>query len=228
MIEAPEGTGTRRATPVAGDVASGSLWADSAAAGRTFDSFCREHYAAVTGLAYVLSGSRSAAEDLTQDAFFAAFRQWGRLSAYDNPGAWVRRVVANKAVSRRRRLQSESRALLRIGSRRPQVAELEPRDFEFWAVVRDLPPRQAQVFALTCLEDLPLAAVGEILAISDLTAKTHLQRARAALKRSLPVEPTEPTEPAESAQSARSAEPAAWIDLSIDAPAAEPTTEEIP
>ncbi len=150
-----------------------------------FDSFCRQHYARVTGLAYVLSGSRTAAEDLTQDAFFAAFRQWDRLCRYDDPGAWVRRVVANRAVSRRRRLQSESRALLRVGSRRAPVGELVAEDQELWVLVRSLPPRQAQVFALTCLEDLPLPVVAEILSISTVTAKTHLQRARATLRQRL-------------------------------------------
>ena len=143
MIEPPEGPASLAAHPRSDGVsvqppapvtapASGSVTvpaapaavradADGVAPDRDFDAFCREHYARVTGLAYVLSGSRTAAEDLTQDAFFAAFRQWGRLCQYDDPGAWVRRVVANRAVSRRRRLQSESRALLRIGSRRSQV-----------------------------------------------------------------------------------------------------------
>ena len=55
-------------------------------------------------------------------------------------------------------------------------------DQELWALVRSLPPRQAQVFALTCLEDLPLPVVAEILSISAVTAKTHLQRARATLR----------------------------------------------
>lgn len=181
MIETPEVSFPRRAideptliTPTA-----------TSPAGAAFDAFCREHYAKVTGLAYVLSGSRTAAEDLTQDAFFAAFRQWGRVSAYDNPGAWVRRVVVNKAVSRRRRLVSESRAMMRVGSRRAPFAELDQPDLEFWALVRSLPTRQAQVFALTCLEDFPLARVAEILEISEVTAKTHLQRARATLKQTV-------------------------------------------
>jgi DNA-directed RNA polymerase specialized sigma24 family protein len=53
------------------------------------------------------------------------------------------------------------------------------------------------VFALTCLEDLPLDRIAQILEISDLTAKTHLQRARAALREQLrPAEPVPPARPA--------------------------------
>jgi len=37
-----------------------------------------------------------------------------------------------------------------------------------WAAVRRLPPRQAQVFALTYVEDLPIARVAEILGITAM------------------------------------------------------------
>src|SRR5689334_15162235 len=79
-----------------------------------FDRFCREEFAAVTGLAFVLTGSWPVAEDLAQEAFFAAYRRWDELRGYDKPGAWVRRAVANRAVSWRRRLRSEAAALTRL------------------------------------------------------------------------------------------------------------------
>ena len=56
-----------------------------------------------TGLAYALSGNRSLAEDLAQEAFLAAYRNWPRVSTYEQPGAWVRRIVANLSVSAFRR-----------------------------------------------------------------------------------------------------------------------------
>jgi RNA polymerase sigma factor (sigma-70 family) len=148
-----------------------------------FDRFCADEYASVAGLAFALTGSWATAEDVTQDAFFAAFRKWEQLQRYDKPGAWVRRVVANRAVSWRRRLGSEAKALTRLGGRRQgETADIElPEDAELWALVRRLPPRQAQVFALTYVEDLSLEQVAAVLAISAGTAKTHLKRARAAL-----------------------------------------------
>ena len=66
-----------------------------------FEHFYRAEYRAVVGLAYALSGSRLAAEDIAQDAFIAAHRAWDRVGTYDQPGAWVRRVVANLSVSLR-------------------------------------------------------------------------------------------------------------------------------
>jgi len=47
----------------------------------------------VVALVYGLSGSRSAGEELAQEAFLAASRRWDEVSAYDDPGAWVRRVA---------------------------------------------------------------------------------------------------------------------------------------
>ena len=146
-----------------------------------FDRFCRDEYRAVVGLAFVLTGRWAVAEDLAQDAFLDAFRRWDELSSYDRPAAWVRRVVVNRSVSRRRRVMSEARALARLGTRRTPAATIPEHDTEVWALVRALPPRQAQVFALTYVEDLALDQVAAVLGITKGTAKTHLQRARAAL-----------------------------------------------
>jgi RNA polymerase sigma-70 factor (ECF subfamily) len=151
-----------------------------------FDHFCAREHAAVVGLAYALCGDWGGAEDLAQDAFFAAYRRWSHLCGYDNPGAWVRRVVANRAVSRRRRLVSEAKALARVSGRTRLVVEPPSIDGDMWTAVRALPARQAQVFALTYVDDLSLDQVAEVLDIAPGTAKTHLQRARAALVATVP------------------------------------------
>jgi RNA polymerase sigma-70 factor, ECF subfamily len=156
-----------------------------------FDAFYLREWHSIVGLAVVLTGDRSAAEDLTQDAFAAAYRDWNRIGTYDRPGAFVRRVVANAATSRGRRLTRESRALSRIARRRDVVA-LPPEIDETWALVRRLPRRQAQVVALTYLSGLTLAEAAEVMEVGVETAKTHLARARRSLSQSLAMadEPT--------------------------------------
>lgn len=153
-----------------------------------FEVFYRREYNQSVRLAYVLSGSRWAAEDLVQDAFMDAHRRWGEIGSYENPGAWVRRVVANRSVSSYRRRQAEGRALLRMkaGSRKG-LPELAADTEEVWGAVRRLPRRQAQVTALTYLDGLSLQEVADALGISVPTVGTHLQRARKALARSLAV-----------------------------------------
>ena len=51
----------------------------------SFDSFYQREVTAVVGLAFVLSGSRTGAEDLAQEGFLAAYRQWDRISSFDDP-----------------------------------------------------------------------------------------------------------------------------------------------
>ncbi|MCU1458471.1 MAG: putative polymerase subfamily sigma factor [Actinomycetia bacterium] len=149
--------------------------------GEDFDVFFRKESRSVLGLALVLCGSRETAEDLTQDAFAAAHRNWAKVGGYDDPGAWVRRAVANRAVSVRRRLGVEARALFRLSGRRPEDEILRPEDADLWRAVRELPRRQAQVIALVFLEDLDIREAASILGCSESTAKTHVRRARAAL-----------------------------------------------
>ncbi len=144
-----------------------------------FDSFYRREFSQVVGLAYALSGSRVAAEDLAQEAFMAAHEQWDKISRYEKPGAWVRRVVSNKSVSRMRRKASEARALTRVAVQRQEpLPALEPVDEEFWGAVRSLPRQQSQAIALFYLEDRPVAEIAEILGCATNTAKVHLHKGR--------------------------------------------------
>lgn len=148
----------------------------------SFDEFFRREYRAVLGLAIVLSRSRPVAEELTQDAFLATFRHWDRVGRLDSPGGWVRRVVANRSVSTFRRAAAEGKARLRYQSRAHRSVSRElAGDLDVWNEVRRLPRRQAQVIALTYLDDLPRREVAEILGCSEETVKTHLERARKTL-----------------------------------------------
>ncbi len=154
-----------------------------------FDVFYRREFRAVVGLAYALSGSRLAAEDLAQEAFMTAHQQWEKVGRYESPGAFVRRVVSNKSVSLYRRKAAEARALARVAlDRQVPLPELETPDAEFWQAVRSLPKRQAQAVALHYLEDRPVAEVADILGCTESTAKVHLFKARKNLAERLGVD----------------------------------------
>ncbi|MEN8237890.1 MAG: SigE family RNA polymerase sigma factor [Actinomycetota bacterium] len=152
-----------------------------------FHSFYRLEFEAVVGLAYALSGSRLAAEDLAQDAFVAAYRRWDEIGKYDKPGAWVRRAVANRSVSAIRRRVVEAKALPKLVRSEELPPELSAESTDVWRAVRRLPKRQAQVIALFYLEDLSLDDVASILDLSPETVRTHLRRARKTLARRLAI-----------------------------------------
>ena len=63
----------------------------------SYERFFLREYRGVE-LAYALSGNRAGAEDIAQEAFLRAHRDWQRVGRYRYPGAWVRRVAANLAT----------------------------------------------------------------------------------------------------------------------------------
>jgi RNA polymerase sigma-70 factor, ECF subfamily len=68
-----------------------------------FDGFYVASYRRIVGQVFALLGDLHEAEDVTQDAFAKASLHWGRIAAYDQPEAWVRRVAFNQAYNRTRR-----------------------------------------------------------------------------------------------------------------------------
>ena len=148
-----------------------------------FEDFFRSEYPRLVLLVAALTGSRAVAEEIAQEAMLRAHVRWDRISRYDLPAAWVRRVAINLASQSRARRRSERTALERLHTQPPPA---EPYAYgaaerDFWAVVRQLPRRQAAAVVLHYLEDRPVAQVATILGCAEGTAKVHLHRGRAAL-----------------------------------------------
>lgn len=142
-----------------------------------FDTFYRTEFAAMRALARNVSGDSAAADDLVQEAFTKAHQQWPKISNYESPGGWLRRVTINLAISRRRRIGREVSALRRKAFER-QPEETEEVDDEVWDAVRKLPPRQRAVVALFYQEDRSTRDIAEILGCTVSTATSHLNQAR--------------------------------------------------
>ena len=169
---------------LAGGEVGGSL-ADKAAdpsllrVAESFEEFYRREYSNMLKLAYALSGNRWAAEEIVQDGFIAAHRKWNQISSYDRPGAWVRGVVSNLAVSFIRRRLIEAKALLKMATaRHDPLPPLPDRDEQVWKAVRSLPRQQARAVALHYILDLPLSEIAVTLDCAESTVKAHLYRAR--------------------------------------------------
>ena len=62
-----------------------------------FEVFHLREYPKVVELLHGLLGSRLVAEELAQETFLVAYRDWDRISRLDNPRAWVRKVAINPA-----------------------------------------------------------------------------------------------------------------------------------
>jgi RNA polymerase sigma-70 factor (ECF subfamily) len=125
-------------------------------------------------------GDPAEAEDVVQEAFLRAWQRWKKVSAYDEPVAWVRRVAWNLATNRWRRLVADARLRLRHGEP-DAVAALGPDNVALVAALRQLPARQRQVIVLHYLADLPVAEIAAELSVPRGTVLSWLHRGRARL-----------------------------------------------
>lgn len=151
----------------------------------TFEALFVREYPKMVALAAAVSGSRIHAEDIAQEALSRLDRSWQQVAGYDRPGAWLRRVTINLALSQKRRLVAETKARLRLGAPESTLPPALPADEALWATVRALPPMQRAVVALHFLEDRSLEEIAEILDVSPSTARVHLHRARQTLRERL-------------------------------------------
>jgi RNA polymerase sigma-70 factor (ECF subfamily) len=156
------------------------VFASDSPATADFDSFYRRELPAMVALAGAITGSNIVAEDLAQEALVRAYKRWDTISRYDKPGAWVRRVTINLALSSRKRLAAEVRARLRL-SPPPTTAATDPRYDDVWEAVAQLPGKQRAAVALHYLEDRSVADIATMLDCSESTAKVHLHRGRTQL-----------------------------------------------
>jgi RNA polymerase sigma factor (sigma-70 family) len=146
----------------------------------SFDEFYLREFRPMVALAAAVSGSHLLAEDLAQEAMTRVYRRWDRVSGYDKPGAFARRVTINLAASRRKRDAVAERGRGRLGTQHSLPPPPEPQA-EVWRAVASLPPKQRAAVALHYLEDRPVDEIAEILGCAATTARVHLHRARATL-----------------------------------------------
>lgn len=152
----------------------------------SFEQLYQSDYRAVVGLTYAMTGSRWVAEDLAQEAFLRAHREWSQVEQMLSPGGWVRRVALNLARSRWRRMRSEARASLRLASQAQRGnTQGEPELEVFWEEVRRLPARQSQALTLRYVEDMSLAQIASVLDVAEGTVKALLHQGRGRLSRQL-------------------------------------------
>jgi RNA polymerase sigma-70 factor (ECF subfamily) len=127
---------------------------------------------------YLVVHNHERAEELTQEAFIQLLMHWKKVSRYDRPEAWVRRVAIRLAVrnSRRERL----RAVL---ERTAVVAPAAPdTKADLTEALQQLSGPQRAAVVLHYYEDLPVDQMADILGCSQNTVKSHLHRGRNRLR----------------------------------------------
>ena len=151
------------------------------------------------GLALRITRSPADAEEVAQDAFLRAWLALGRFRGESSFGTWLYRIVARRAFDRLEKLRSrrgrevggEEAADLAeaTAATAPGAAgsgadghEAAARARQLERMVRALPAAQRAAVTLYYYEDRSVEQVAAILGMPENTVKTHLSRARAALR----------------------------------------------
>jgi RNA polymerase sigma-70 factor (sigma-E family) len=151
----------------------------------TFEQFAAAQGASLLRLAFVLTGDRQLAQDLTQTALAGAYRHWGKVTAARDPEAYVRRMLVNAHLSWRRRRWTTERPTELDEAAAGLVADhgdaVAARQ-EMRALLAALAPRARTVLVLRYYADLDDAAIGEAMGVSPSSVRATASRALARLR----------------------------------------------
>jgi RNA polymerase sigma-70 factor, ECF subfamily len=150
-----------------------------------FEDFYAAYFQTLTIQLYAYTADLAAAQDVVQEAFCRALARWKRISQYDDPAAWVRRVAWNLATSRWRRARTASEHARR--QREEYTAEPSPDRVALTRALATLPVQQRRAVILHYLADLPVDDIAQQEGVPAGTVKSWLHRGRAALATQLVV-----------------------------------------
>jgi RNA polymerase sigma-70 factor (sigma-E family) len=145
----------------------------------------REFFAPrLLGLAYLLRGDATEAEDLTQIALARAFVAWRRVRDSDHPDAYVRRILVNanrRRFGRRRVTEDLVATVPETAGPAGGFTAVEDRA-GLAAALATLPPGQRAVVVLRYCDDLSEDQVAKVLGRSVGTVKSQASRGLAKLR----------------------------------------------
>jgi RNA polymerase sigma-70 factor, ECF subfamily len=141
--------------------------------------FYAASYGRLVGVVGAVARDRQEAEEAVQDAFVRLMGQWSKVSRYDDPEAWVRKVAFGYVSNRRRKLLNGLRAAVRHGAQ-PDAPAPSGDAVDLRRALTALPVAQRQVLVLQDL-GLSVEAIAGQLDIPVGTVKSRLSRARTAL-----------------------------------------------
>jgi RNA polymerase sigma-70 factor (ECF subfamily) len=157
---------------------------------RAFQALVERHHAAAYRVALRIVRSDRDAEEVAQDAFVAA---WAGIRDFRGEAAfttWLYRIVARRALDRAASLRSRRTRETPFADADPNrvkdgatgAAEAFPAARRVEWLLASLTEAQRAVIALFYYEDQSVKEIARILSLPEGTVKTHLARARAALR----------------------------------------------
>jgi len=150
----------------------------------SFTSFVRERQQPLLRFAMVLTGQPAEADELVADVFGRCYERWDRISQLDQLNAYVRRMIVNEFISRRRR-ERKVVPFADLSSLAGATTDLAGDHAERDALLRllaDLPPKQRAAVVLRYYEGLSDDDIAEVMGCRAASVRSNISRAIAALR----------------------------------------------
>jgi RNA polymerase sigma factor (sigma-70 family) len=147
-----------------------------------FGAFYERTYQTAYRTAYGIVGDSSIAADVTQDAFYEAYKTRGSFRGESPARSWLLRIGVNAAISSRRRPRIEVLEL----SREPMVSRLGHAErLELSVAMERLSSRQRAAVVLRYYHGFDYGSIAELMGTNSGTVGSLLNRAVAALRSEL-------------------------------------------
>ncbi len=148
----------------------------------------------IYGLACILLGDRSEAEDITQETFLRAWLNFDLLSDPRKFGPWVRRIVFGVSIDWLRafrpdlyRLADHATELTLFATSASSESALQAMESielrqKVWQAISTLPPRYRVPLTMFHMDGLSHRKVAEAIGVTESTARSLVTRARQRLE----------------------------------------------
>jgi RNA polymerase sigma-70 factor (ECF subfamily) len=173
---------------MAGSGADERAWIRGAQEGSTsaMEALFRHHWPRAYRAAYLVVHDSAAAEDIAQEAFLAAVRNLDRFDRRSPFGAWLHRIVVNRAIdwARARALRRETSATaLEVVASAERTGN--PHAQTLAEGLAELSPEHRAVIVLRHLLEYTPGEIAELLGLPRGTVNSRLRRGLDELARRL-------------------------------------------
>jgi RNA polymerase sigma-70 factor (ECF subfamily) len=148
-----------------------------------FEAFVRESEYDIFTYLWRMTGDENAAYDLSQETFLRAWQQYGKISHYEDPRAWLFRVATNLAINYRHRQSNRTKSPSYICADKQSESESDStervveQDY-VRQVLLAIPSRQRAVLVLHDVYGLTCEEISSTLRITLAATKMRLSRGR--------------------------------------------------
>jgi RNA polymerase sigma-70 factor (ECF subfamily) len=154
-----------------------------------FDELYARNVDRIHAVCLRMCGSRTMAEQLTQDSFVRAWQKLGSFRGDSAFSSWLHRLTVNVVLENGRREQRRSAYFLEVedGRKREAAAPAVTPDerFDLERAIAALPRGARAVLVLYDIEGYPQEEIAAMLGIAIGTVKAQLHRARRLLREAL-------------------------------------------